>query len=311
MSSIGAHFDIESISLDGGWSGKVLTRFALPDCLGRPPSETGSVDQWRGPLRAIAAGGGDLPDRAVFKASRTAEVYRARIEVGARPIDVVCKRNVSEGFVRSVVQRWRRSREMKSWERAFVLLRAGIRTALPLAILERVSPKPSAWLICEAIPKAVDLDRVLSGLLDELDAPKAVQVKRALIGELVDLCCRMMRNGIGHRDFKASNILVTDWNRVAADPKLWLVDLDGIHPSAEGEPHSAWPAITRLGASLAACRRVTRTDRMRFLHAFLHASGGPIGESKRRWRDLARSMSQYNRRSQRRKRGKLDGYLAE
>ena len=290
----------ERIELSGGWSGRVSTAWR-PGGLAavEGPIEV-SPAAWREALGGLvqgAAGG----ERRALKLSKGTEVFRVRLELGSASLEAVCKRFESRG----------RRHTRRNWERALGLQRSGIDTALPLAWLERRRPAREAWMITEAIPGVVDLERMVSGLLLELDPDDARPVKRALSKGVAGLCRALEQAGLFHRDFKASNILVSNWESQPARLRLCLVDLDGIHRRRFYHGDAPWRAIMRLGASVAGCRALTRSDYLRFLRDYLDGGCLKAEGWKRRWRVLARSIEEYNRRSRGRKRGKLDGFSDE
>lgn len=275
----------EPIELPGGWSGKVLT--------GGPLSNI-SVGTWREALSHLISGA-NTDGRTTLKRSKTTDLFRVRMELGSTSIEVVCKHVLARG----------RSRTTRQWDCATHLARLKINTALPLACIERTTPTREAWMITQAIPDVVDLERIAAGLLNELEPAHARKVKRTLTERVASLCRAIEAAGLYHRDFKASNILVSDWDAAA---QLWLVDLDGIHRRRFYHRDAPWRAIMRLAASVAGCHALTRTDSLRFLRTYLETTDSHADQWKHHWRRLQRAVADYNRRSQARKRGKIDGF---
>ncbi len=303
-----ARQDVTTIALDDGWSGEVLLRDPRGEADRAPWTVT--LNDWRALLTALIRTPDAVPHRVVLKASRTAEVFRASPRLGGVHLDVVCKHSRTESWARRCVRRVRGSRERRNWDRAFMLLRSGIATATPLAIVERSRPAAEAWLVTQAITDGIDLDGVMSWQIYDLDRCDAIAVKRKLVERFVGLCTRMREAGIRHRDFKASNVLITDWRGDAEGPHLYLVDMDGLSESAFRGAGYTWRSITRLAASLADTRSFTRTDAARFLRGYLAADRAGKEGWKAVWLRLSRDVARYNRRAARRKRGKLDGFTA-
>ncbi len=247
----------------------------------------------------------------MLKRSTSAQVFRTRLCVRSRPLDVVCKQSCAQGGLRDVLARFRVSRERRTFDRGLALLRAGICTALPLAVLERRRPRKESWLITEALPGTADLERVCSGLLWELDPDRFVSVKRLLAANLAALCRRMAARHVYHRDFKASNVLISDWDSDTTGPQPWLVDLDGIRIGSGPDVSAEWRGIIRLAASLTESTAVTRTDRLRFLKAYLADRPNDRKRWKDHWRQLARGAARYLQRARGRKKGKIDAYTGD
>ncbi len=292
-----ARFQFETVEIDGGWSGRVLTDWQLEDGLASTSSVRPSLDDWRRMLITLVTRPDTLPGRVDLKRSRTAQVFRTHLS----GLEVVCKRGEA--------RRWlRESRERKNWNRAFGLLGVGVRTPLPRVLLERRQPA-EAWFVAEAVPDAVDLDGVMWWQIPALAPAEAARAKRAMAERVAELCLRMRSRGVFHRDFKASNVLVTGWDRADGDPMLWLVDLDGVRLRQLVSGRAYWRAVTRMAASLAECNLITLTDRVRFVRALSADAGDEAWKAA--WRRLAADVATYNRRSRARKQGKLDGFLGE
>ncbi len=304
-------FAFESIELEGGWSVRLLT--AWPAGCGVAGGSTGLtsdavVSEWREALTTLVTRVESLPGCLVLKHSQTAQTYVALVDLEGGSLEVVCKHAAGRGFLQRVVRRVRGSREARNWGRGLTLLDAGINTAMPRALLERGGRDPEAWLVTESIPDSIDLECLLSWQVYDMDPARFVRLKRALVRSLVEMCVRMERAEVCHRDFKGSNVLVTGWQGESGTPKLWLVDLDGIRRGAARQTGRRWRGIMRLAASLVNHPSVTRTDCARFLRAYLSSGRSRTANWRNRWRRLAAAVECYNRRSRLRKRGKLDGF---
>jgi Lipopolysaccharide kinase (Kdo/WaaP) family len=301
--------DTSPITLDDGWKGEVLTRW--PTVPGSGETIALSVDDWREPLRRLVTNSSGLDDVAILKASGGSRVLSCSMAVGATSLQVVCKQSSVRSLGERLSTTFRGSRERRNWNRARRLLQAGIATAVPLAIVERSSPRPEGWLVSMAIAEVVDLERIVSGSLYVSPERSARSVKNGIIAALADLCGELDRAGLRHRDFKASNVLVTDHLGCKDGPVLWLVDLDGIHPYGWRRDRSKWSAVVRLAASLEGYRGLTRSDRLRFLRTWLGAENESREERKQAWRKMSAEVADYNRRARHRKRGKIDGFGGE
>ncbi len=301
-----------SIALSGGWSGRVLVEDraasparagggGLPDC-----------GSWRPWLEQLIAHPADLPGYSVLKFSKTAEVFRAGLAwsggANDRRMDVICKRATIGGFGRGLLARWRPSRARRNFDRGLALLRAGIGTALPLATLERRARPGEAWLVTEHLADLVDLDLVVLTRLPRLDSRQSFKVKSALLDAVIELFSRLASLGLHHRDLKASNILIANWDDPGQGLRAVLVDLDGLRRRRWWRPSERRQPLIRLAASLLGYPAITRTDHLRFLRRYLPPTGRGGAQWKAHFRSLARGATRYANRAQGRKTHKLDGH---
>jgi serine/threonine protein kinase len=190
------------------------------------------------------------------------------------------------------------------------MLTIGVNTALPLALIERRSPR-EAWLLTTYIPDLVDLDNAILQLLPRLERQRRYSVKNTIASEVAGLLVCLHSNGLTHRDLKASNIMLTSWDGRAGPAKVWLVDLDGLGRLPRIGNARRWRSLTRLAASLRGHSSITHSDYARFLKSLMRQLGIPQTEWKRHYRDLAKEADTYVRRAGRRKMGKLDGFTGE
>jgi len=119
---------------------------------------------------------------------------------------------------------------------------------------------------------------------------------------------QLLERGLRHRDLKAPNVIV-QWDPEGdIDPRIVLVDRDGLL-SLRGRPErAARKMLMRLNVSLDHCRRVTCTDRLRFLKRFMSRYGRPIGDWKAMWRHLGRMSALKRLRRERHQQRKFAKY---
>ncbi len=298
----------EPIKLDNGWSGHVLVRsgrgdVGTPDALPLP-----TRIEWTQWLGQLTTGSSSLSGYAVLKYSRTGEVCRATLPVGDGALDVICKQSRSHGW-RTLARVFRQSRARRNFDRAVILLRAGINTARPLALLERGFPSAEAWLISEYVPDLVDLDHIALRRLSEVAPDRKYLVKRGILLAVMDLFDRLRQHNLSHRDLKASNILLRHWDGDGAPASAWLVDVDGLGGGGRRQVRCR-KQLVRLAASLRTYESVTRTDYGRFLKRCpLHAD--ETADWRQTFRDLAEQAAGYDTSSIRRKTHKIDGYSGD
>jgi len=303
---------MEPISLTDGWSGRVVTQ-----CHGMAPQDAApsllpTVEQWRAQLSLLAADPRSLSDCTALKYSPSGEVLRARLKAGDSAIDVICRQSRTCGVWRKLASAFAPSRERRNFARALELLKIGINTAIPLALIERRRPRREAWLVTAYLPDLVDLDQVVLRLLPQLGHQRGRKVKDAIGSAIVELLDQMARNNLTHRDLKASNILLKNWDGVGGPVTVWLVDLDGLCRFRYLGPGRRWRPVMRLAASLLSYTSVTRSDYCRFLKRYLAGrTGSTRGTRQQLYRKLAQQTSEYARRAIRRKGHKLNGFMGD
>ena len=295
-----------AIRLPNGWRGQVLVRVGTSPAQGLAAAWPDWTD-WQRFLSQLVVAPHEIPDYAVLKCSRSADVIRGTVTCGSGWRPVVCKHTWK-------IQKWTRLlRACRSGglhrqrTRAEALLRSGINTAQPLAMIKSRAAGET-WLATAFIPGLVDLDEVALARLSQLEVSRQRQVKSALLATIVDLCARLEANGLYHRDLKASNILLADWAGRDGPVRLYLVDLDGVLRRPRWRALWGWRPLVRLAASLADHASIARTDYARFLKAYLAISDTQGEDWKPRFRSLSRRVDKYVRRARVRKADKLDGF---
>ncbi|MFQ5494940.1 MAG: lipopolysaccharide kinase InaA family protein [Phycisphaerae bacterium] len=299
-----------AVNLPGGWSGRVVTVCPSPRAALVAPRCLPTLEQWLPVLRQLITDASALPGRAVLKSSRDVRVIRAEVPCGQGLLPIICKQTRARGLRRRAARRLQGSRERRNFARAVTLLGAGIRTPLPLALIERRSPS-SAWLITHFVADLVDLDEMALRVLPQLEPAFSRAIKETATDAVVDLFDTLERHRLFHRDLKASNILLADLDHRARRAAAWIVDLDGLRRCVHLSPARRWQPLMRLGASLLDADTITRADHLRFLRRYLRRTRRPKSEWKAAFRRLAARAGRYRGRSARRKTHKLDGFTGE
>jgi len=292
-----------------GWRGHAYLRTKHPSDYSRASKMHLIRSQWRQWL--------DHPpdllrrDRSgLIKDSHSAYVCRAQLATSEGPLEVICKRARPRTWLKKFYYLFRDSRNLRSWKYGYQLLNRDLPTARPLAVVERrvAGLLLDSMVLAEAIPGGRDLDVFLRvGLLHE-DPKRLRGLKDQLITGLVRLVKDFQAKGFAHRDFKASNLLV-QWDPAASDPpRLVLVDLDGLSLQRRLSGRERIRPLMRLNVSLDEAKLVTRTDRLRFLKAYLIGPGRSDAGWKATWRELAQMSDRKRAHREKRHRWKLKHY---
>jgi hypothetical protein len=299
--------DTKLVSFRDGWRGRIyMHRQSSPLTV-----EEASTAEWLDFLDRLITSPAKLPQMQRLKLDADAQVIQAVMDRAGRPRAVVCKYSRACG-IRARVSGWLRgSRASRNADRATALLGAGINTASPLAWLERRWPAPESWLVCEFVPALIDVDHIALRELPRLSPCDARRAKDRLIDAITELLVRLTSARLSHRDFKASNILVTRSEEPSRYADAWLLDLDGLTQRWARDLTTLLRPVVRLTASLSQYATLTRTDLARLLKRLVPlVQGGANG-----WREAFRIVSteavKYTRAARTRKKDKLDGFGAE
>lgn len=272
-----------------------------------PISSRFTLDELQEIAERIISDPSTLEGYSVLKYSKHGDVFRAGVESSGGLVEIVGKRSSAVGWRRRLRAMVRLSRARRNFDQAFQLLTVGIPTARPLILLERRRPHCESWIVTEFVPNLVDLDQVVLVEFPKLDRRSAHRAKARVVDSVVDLLIGLQNAGLGHRDFKASNVMLSDYHSTGRDVKAWMLDLDGLYSIRWGVESHRWQPVVRLAASLLDYSMVTRTDYARFLRSLLRRQ-----PSHRDWKsaysDLASQAADYAHRAKRRKKDKLDGY---
>lgn len=286
------------VDLGGGWQGHVFLRSKHLLAGSQASQLVFARDQWKQwlaePLNWV-----DPRQTKRVKESKRTTVCQGELPVAEGALPVMIKRVRPRRWKRWLTW-FRHSRNLRTWRKGHALLNRDLPTARPLAVLERrrVGLRLDSLLITELPPEAVDLATALRQLASKQQPSRNWALKYALTHQLVRLVKEMHACGFYHRDLKASNVLLVP-RADGGGLEPWLIDLDGLIRRPVIARRRQLQCLLRLSVSLESQSAVTRTDRLRFLLAFLRGPGRPA----RDWKPLWRKLEQAAARKRRRKRG--------
>jgi serine/threonine protein kinase len=199
----------------------------------------------------------ERPGAILLKDSRSATVCRIDVLAASGPRAMVYKRFRVTHRTDAWASLFRPPPALRSWVNGHALRDRGLPTPRPWLVLHRrrFGLKTVGYLLCEFVAGARTLHDAL--------AASTPAEKRGLADRLARWIRSMHSRGISHRDLKAANILV------APDGECQFIDLVGVR-TRRGVPRRVRIRdLTRLNASFVGSPHVTRTDRLRFLRAYL------------------------------------------
>lgn len=296
-----------------GWCGHVLLQSKHPGASAVAARQTYTAQQWKtwfcNPLDFV-----DTTRQKLLKDSHTATVCKAWLDTGDQRVAVIVKRPLARNIVKRIDQLLFRSRNMRSWKLANMLLNRDLPAAQPLAVVERYALglfRVDSISLTDYIADSVDLETFLTRDIAAMDAKRQWRVKRKLTASLVQLVKAFHDRGFVHRDFKATNLLVNFESPDSTPPRLTFIDMDGIRHAGCVCRMLRMRAVMRLCASLLGSPGCTRTDRLRFLMRYLLGPGRTADDWKDHWRRLDAMVGDKLRTKQKRRQWKLDNYGRE
>ena len=238
---------------------------------------------------------------SVLKNSRSTKVCSGQLMFNGLAVSVVTKRQIRRKKLAVIWDCLRPSRALRAWKLSSSILHRGLPVPLPLAVLERrIGPYlADSILITEQIKPAVNLKTFWTTGLGTICTQRQRQVKLILIEQLAGLLRKMHQMGFVHRDLKATNILLKNPpSQGETSPKLSkmkfvLVDLDGLSLKTSVTAADRLRALVRLSISAQETRHISRTDRLRFLRAYLTSYGSGLPKWKNLWRQIEKLSAKY------------------
>jgi tRNA A-37 threonylcarbamoyl transferase component Bud32 len=247
------------------------------------------------------------PGVSVLKDSGSSTVVEMDLPVGGKIQRVIYKRFRVTAWSDPWAALVRPSPALRSWISGHGLRERCLPTARPLAVFHRrrFGLSYEGYLITEKIPDARDLHRFLADL-ERLPAPQRQSLLRRSIEQVASLVRELHRRRLSHRDLKAANILVRREDApsgradnpgrgtllpLSLNSQLCLIDLVGLTARHKLSRPRRVQNLARLNASFLQTTALTRTDRLRFLRAYLQ--WGLFGRSTwRRWWQLVALATQ-------------------
>lgn len=203
------------------------------------------------------------------------------------PRTVILKRVNPRSVLDGLKNLFRSSGARRSWLLGHGLCERWLPTPRPLAVLHRYRAgflPATGYLLTEKVPDAL-------GLPEAVQACRDPHTLRAWAEKLARVIRAMHDRGVSHRDLKAPNILLEGAATDPAGAAPVLIDLVGVRASSAAVPFPRCAKeLARLNASFLAMPHVTRSERLRFLRAYL-GSGASGAGWKTWWKAVSAATS--------------------
>lgn len=224
-----------------------------------------------------------------LKLAHRSVVVQSELRLTRGMTQVAYKRVRAKSWSKALAFLFRSSPAMEAWYLGQALLLRGIATARPLLVCEkrRFGLRSDSYLATQWIEGAINLHLYGWKLARSTPEERRRRTRQAAaaLGRLIG---RMHAWHIAHRDLKGCNLMLTERGD-AVD--AYLIDLDGVRVGRRLSFATQSRNLARLATSLEAHPWVTRTDRLRFLKAYLRE----ISPGKSNWKPLWRRAAAYSR----------------
>lgn len=227
-------------------------------------------------------------DRPV-KLSHGSLVVEADLPLIGRTLKVAVKRLRPKTWWKALALYVKRGRAPEAWYRGHALLARGIPTARPLVVYE---PRPSwlereGYLLTEWLVGAEDVHLYGWELARRSPVERSRRARQSAeaLGRTVG---RLHDQGFTHRDLKGNNLLLRERGDLI---EPFLIDLDGLRQVRRVGFRAACKNLTRLAVSIEMHPWISRTDRLRFLKAYLRQRPDDRATWKTWWRGVGRHLT--------------------
>ena len=266
------------LTLDNGWSGKAA--------IYRERGKNFSQYDWAESLSQPNLLLEDI--EKILKIGGQSCVAVKNLQIRDTHLKVVIKRLEMEDGLRQFFRSFRSGKALRNFKTALNLFSLGLPVTMPFAALQNkpgLLTKQSIY-ITEYFPSSSNLHSFISKQLSSTKQQERYALKKLISNQIASLLASLHKNGLWHRDSKASNFVVC--KEKDDKYKILLVDMDGIKQYVMRRKGRQFRSLWQLAASLMSVTGINRTDYWRTFNAYCDFTG--LVPSKRRplFRQLAR-----------------------
>jgi lipopolysaccharide heptosyltransferase I len=208
------------------------------------------------------------------------------LTIGNTQLKVVIKRHCPGVGLRQFLRSFQQGRALRNFNTTLKLLNCGVPAAAPFAALHKrrnLLTEQSIY-ITEYFENSSNLHTFAS---EQLSGKQAEQfaIKKQLCHQLAAILAMLHKNGLWHRDSKATNFIVC--KSIEGKCKILLVDVDGIKPYFLRRRSQRFRSLWQLAASTLSVSAVNRTDYLRTFISYSNLTGLELSQRRGIFRELS------------------------
>lgn len=275
----GREIQTAKFKLRNNWSGKAVVSAHFGEAV--------SEIDWLPFLSSLARPESLLEDvEKILKKENQNCVVVKKLKIGNKQLNVVIKSHrLGPGF-HQFFRALRPGRALRNFRTAVKLFRYGIEVAAPLVAIHQrrnLLARQSIY-ITEYIENSCHLYDFLSERLRKC-ATAEFTIKRQLSHQIAAILATLHKNGLWHRDAKASNFIVS--KDTCGRYKISLIDLDGVRSYLLRRRSCQLRSLWQLAASTFPLSVINRTDYWRTFIIYCDLAGLEVSQRRSIFRKLA------------------------
>jgi len=233
-----------------------------------------------------------------IKQGNTALLVRTELPIAGRMTAVAYKRVCRKNWWKKLASFFRPNRTLHSWTVGHELLRHGITTPRPLAVVtpHRIRAMQESYLAVAWVDNSQNL-YTFGEELRNCDTQQRGRLLKQAAVSLGALVGKLHAAHFSHRDLKGGNLLV---GITAKGIESHIIDLDGVDQNAQLSNYRKQWNLSRLEESIRRFEFVSYTDRVRFLKAWLAENSMQPEQWKSLWRTIRQMANSRTERKQNR-----------
>ena len=277
----GKYIKTVPLKLNNGWSGRAV--LSAPS--GKNFSKTDLTDSLAQP---------DLLFEDVEKILKTEGrncVAVKNLTIADNRLKVVIKRHHPQAGLRQFFRSFRPGKALRNFKTALKLLSCGIPVTAPFAALyqKRNLLTRQSIYITEYFENSSELYTFASQQLPKIPVGRFA-LKKEFSHQLAAILAALHKNGLWHRDSKASNFIVVTRHgarNTEHEYRILLADMDGVKRYFLHRRSRQFRPLWQLAASLTPVSAINRTDYLRTFTAYCNLIGLELSQRRPIFRELA------------------------